>query len=85
MLDDDIIEPSNSEHTSPLVVVSKKDGSIRLCLDAREINKMIITDKTAPEETEEIMKRFSGMSIFSSWDDAVAGYWQVELHPHSRK
>lgn len=84
MVDEGIIEPSTSEHTSPLVVVSKKDGTVRLCLDAREINKMIIADKTAPEETEEILKRFNGTLLFSSWD-AVAGYWQVELHPDSRR
>lgn len=78
MLDENITEPSISEHTSPLVIVGKKDGSVRLCLDAREMNKMIIADKTAPEETEEILKRFSGKSFSSSWD-------AVELHPDSWK
>lgn len=55
------------------MVVSKKDDSVRLCLDARETNKMIIAEKTAPEETEEIIKRFRGTLLFSSWD-AVLEY-----------
>ena len=84
MLREDIIELSQSEHTSPLVVIPKKDKSLRLCLDARQINQMIIADKTSPENIGEILKRFNNVPFFSSWD-AVSGYWQVELHPESRK
>ena len=76
MLSEDIIEISQSEHTSPLVVIPKKDKSLRLCLDARQINQMIIADKTSPENIGEILKRFTNIKFFSSWD-AVSGYWQV--------
>lgn len=84
MLDDDIIEPSNSPHTNPLLAIPKKDGSVRLCLDAREINRMLVNDRTSPDNIEEIMKRFHGLKYISSWD-TVCGYWQVELHPRSRQ
>ena len=66
------------------MAIPKKNGQVRLCLDAREINKMIINDRTSPGEIEEILKRFHGTKYFSTWD-MVCGYWQVELHPQSRQ
>ena len=84
MLDQDIIENSSSPYTSPIVAVQKKDGAVRLCLDTREINKNIVNDRTSPGEIEETMKKFKGCK-FMSILDAVCAYWQVELHPHSRR
>ena len=84
MMTDDIIEYSQSPYTSPVVAIPKKNGSVRLCLDAREINKIIINDRTSPGEIEELLKRFYGTRYFSTWD-TVCGYWQVELHPESRQ
>ena len=52
----------DSPYTSPIVAIPKKNGQVRLCLDAREINKMIINDRTSPGEIEEILKRFHGTS-----------------------
>lgn len=79
-----IIECSSSPYTSPIVAVQKKDGSVRICLDTREINKCIINDRTSPGGIEEIMKRFENCRFMSTWD-AVCGFWQIELHPDSRK
>ena len=84
MLEEDIIEYSCSHYTSPIVAVTKKDGRVRLCLDAREINKILINDRTSPGEIEEILKKFHGTQFISTWD-TVCGYWQVELHPASRQ
>ena len=56
MMADDIIEYSHSPYTNPIVAIPKKNGKVRLCLDAREINKMIINDRTSPGEIEEILK-----------------------------
>ena len=53
MIQEDIIERSSSPYTSPIVAIPKKDGQVRLCLDAREINKMIVNDRTSPGEIEE--------------------------------
>jgi hypothetical protein len=84
MIDADIIEESSSEFTSPIVVVPKTDGSVRLCLDARQINKLIIGDKTSTEGIDEIIKKFHGTKFISKFD-LTAGYWQVPLHEESRK
>lgn len=40
-MDEGVIRPSNSEYASPIVVVRKKDGSIRVCVDFRELNDVI--------------------------------------------
>ena len=60
--DSDIIEQSQSPFTSPIIAITKKNGQVRLCLDAREINKTIINDRTSPGEIEEILKKFHGTS-----------------------
>ena len=54
MIEDDIIEYSHSPFTSPIIAVQKKNGQVRICLDAREINKMIVNDRTSPAEIEEL-------------------------------
>ena len=84
MVNKDIIESSQSPYTSPIVAIQKKSGKVRLCLDACEINKMIINDRTSPGEIDEILKRFHGTKFITTWD-TVCGYWQVELHPQSRQ
>ena len=84
LIEEDIIEYSYSPYTNPIVAVPKKNGKVRICLDAREINKIIINDRTSPGEIEELLKKFYGTRFISTWD-TVCGYWQVELHPNSRK
>ena len=79
MMEDDIIELSQSPYTSPIemcirdrpytspiVAIPKKDGKVRICLDAREINKMIVNDRTSPGEIEEILKNFHGTKYISA-------------------
>ena len=78
LIDEDIIEPSYSPYTSPILAIPKKSGKVRICLDAREINKVIVNDRTSPGEIEEILKKFHGIKYISTWD-TVCGYWQVEL------
>ena len=60
------------EKTSPIVAVPKKNGKVRICLDAREINKMIINDRTSPGEIEEILKKFNGTKFISTWDTVLS-------------
>lgn len=48
-----IIERCISEYSNPLVIVKKKNGKLRLCLDARELNKMMVKDLECPPFTTE--------------------------------
>lgn len=80
----DIIEPIDaSEWVSPIVVVDKKDGSFRICVDLREPNKAIVPDSFPLPHTEELLHALVGATHFSKLDLACA-YHQVLLHPDSR-
>ena len=54
LIGEDIIKPSYSLYTSPILAVPKKNGKVRICLDAREINKVIVNDRTSLGEIEEV-------------------------------
>ena len=84
MMEGDIIERLISSYSNPLVVVIKKDGRVRLCLDVRKINQIIIPDRESPEPINEIFQKFSGVKYMTSLD-LTAGYWQVPLAVESRK
>lgn len=84
MIEEDIVEWSCLPYTSPLVTVRKKKGKVRLCLDAREMNRLLINDRTSPDNIEEIIKKFHGLKYITLCD-ATCGYWQIELHPNSRQ
>lgn len=84
MLDNDIIERSDSEYCNPIHPVFKRDGSVRLVLDARAINRVILTQRDQPESIEEILQKFAGTRYLSSLD-MTSSYWQLELDKDSRK
>lgn len=85
LLDAGIIEKvSAAEWVSPIVVVQKKDGTIRLCVDLREPNKAVVIDGFPLPHTEELLHALSGAAWFSKLDLAAA-YHQVELAEDSRE
>lgn len=84
MLDWGVIERCSSPYSSPIICVSKADGSVRLCLDARRINKIILPMRDSSPPLDELLAKFGGKSIFTSLD-FTAGYWQVPLHRDVRK
>jgi len=79
-----IIEHSSSPWSSPMVGVEKKNGDIRICLDARKINTRIIPDRERPMNMEDIMNKFRGVKYLSSID-LTAGYWQCSLKKECRE
>ncbi|XP_064469649.1 uncharacterized protein K02A2.6-like [Ornithodoros turicata] len=83
--DKDIIEPvTASEWISPVVVVRKSNGSIRLCVDLREVNKAIIMDVFCLPHIEEMLNSLSEATVFSKLDLASA-YHQLQLDEQSRE
>jgi len=84
MLDLNIIERSTSPWSSPVVGIEKRNGDIRLCLDARKINQRIIPDRECPTNIEEILMKFKGTKYLGSID-LTSGYYQCELRPDCRE
>ena len=63
-----------SVYCNPLRVVNKKNGDIRLCLDARYINAISEGDKEAQPRIEDILQDGEGVELMSK-TDFVCGYW----------
>lgn len=68
LMEDNIIERSNTQFINPIVIVKKQNNEIRLCLDARNINKLSIPQYEAPLPIETILGRITNATIFSKID-----------------
>ena len=73
-----VIEPSQSEWSSPIVVVKKKDGNIRLCIDYRRLNSTTPFNAYPMPWTDELIDRLGGAKYITTLDLAK-GYWQRDI------
>ena len=78
MLDLGAIRPSNSPWASAIVLVRKKDGRLRFCIDLRRLNNRTVKNAYSLPKIESILDSLIGAQIFSTLD-LKAGYWQVEM------
>lgn len=85
MLSMDVIEEAVCcPWNNPTVAVKKKDGSMRLCLDARKLNGIIVQEAYPIPHIATIMKNLSGSRYLSSID-LEAAFWQIPLDPGSKQ
>ena len=78
------IRKSNSPWASAVVLVRKKDGSFRFCIDLRWLNARTIKDAYSLPCIEETLDCLGGACIFTSLD-LKSGYWQVEMDEVSKE
>ncbi|KAL2082602.1 hypothetical protein ACEWY4_022420 [Coilia grayii] len=84
MLSLGVIEPSCSDWCSPVVLVPKRDGSIKFCIDFRQVNALSKVDPYPMPRIDELVERL-GKAKYITTIDLSRGYWQVPLSPRAKE
>ena len=83
ILDIGAIQKSHSSWASMVVLVWKKDGSLRLCIDLRKLNNQTVKDAYSLPCIDEMLNSLQRSQWFSLLD-LMSGYWQVEMDEESK-
>jgi hypothetical protein len=78
-----LIEPSHSPWGSPVLFVRKKDGSMRMCVDYRAINKLTVKNKYPLPRPDECLEQLGSAKYFSTLD-LKSGYHQIRLRDQDK-
>jgi len=80
LLNKGLIRPSVSPWGAPVLFVRKKDGSLRLCIDYRELNRVTVKNKYPLPRIDDLLDQLAGAAIFSKID-LRTGYHQLKIKP----
>ncbi|CAF3358581.1 unnamed protein product [Rotaria socialis] len=83
MLQDGIIEPANGPYAAPVTLQPKKDGSLRFCVDFRQLNSATVRDVYPIPRIDDTLDQLRSAKYFTSMD-LKSGFWQIELDEESR-
>ena len=78
LLDKKFVRPSVSPWRAPVLLVKKKDGSMRLCIDYRQLNKVTIKNRYSLLRIDDLMDQLVGARVFSKID-LRSGYHQIKV------
>ena len=78
-LQKEYIRPSNSPYGAPVLFAKKKDGTLRLCVDYRALNKLTVRDRYPLPNIADMLDKLGEACVFSKLD-LRAGYHQVRVH-----
>ena len=78
MLDTGVIQPSNSPWCNAVVLVRKKDGLLRFCIDFRKLNSLTVKDSHLLPHICETLESLPGAAHYSTFD-MNSGFWQVPM------
>ena len=84
MLKQDLIKESDGPWSSPVVLVRKKDGTIRFCIDYRKLNKATRRDAYPLPRIDDNLEALRGKKYFCTLDLA-SGYWQIKVAMEDRE
>ena len=78
-----VIEESTSPWASPIVLVPKRDGSLRFAVDYRRVNSITQGDSYALPRMDDCLDALGGAQYFTTLD-CNAGYWQIRMNPEDK-
>ena len=78
LLENDLIEPSQSEWASPCILIPKPDGSYRFCTDFRKVNSVTKTDSFPLPRIDDCIDKIGNARYVSKFD-LLKGFWQIPL------